>query len=179
MAARSPRASLRRPRRRGTHTTPPPPSRRPWPTIGACGFPLDPDRPLVFHTLTEVSGGGGATDFMEQLVDENALLAPSEKRTEDWSLGESSDLQNQDIDSGDTRWCFYSVAKPYRGMRCHIDRPEVKTEDWTSGREERLDEYRVSLAFEPETLFAAGNVGWRPHDLLRVFEEVDDRYGPR
>lgn len=128
-----------------------------WPAEAVrCGFAelAVPGVDYVFHTLTGQGTGTEATEFAQGLLARNAAIMPSDKRTEDWTIGFPGDIEDVDEMAGDDQWAFFRPGEPYTGWRCDGG-------------------IRVTFAFDVEQLFARGVVGWRPHDLFYAYSGID------
>jgi hypothetical protein len=138
----------------------PPRASAPYPAADGCGFPWDPDRPLVFHTLTSLPEGQAGSLELARLVGSGARLAPPVRRRGSWGEQGKLKITTVDVWAGDDRWLFCSSARPVQGADC-----------WRwEGRH-----VRPTLGFAVEALQAHGPVGWRFGDLLGVYGRVIQR----
>jgi hypothetical protein len=118
-------------------------------------IPWNDGHPLVFHTMTRLGTEPGATAFFRDLLARDAALQPSARHTEDWTLGEVGDLKEIDMAAGDEEWLFFRPFSVYDDDKMGDDGEQV-----------------IAVAFDQETLFRSGPVGWRPHDLLLEYERI-------
>jgi len=76
--------------------------------------PFDADDPLVFHVLTTVPSGDRGERRFEQLVLEDAAIAPPDEAARVW--GETSAqalMMPRDIEAGDDQWAFFTPLRPF------------------------------------------------------------------
>jgi hypothetical protein len=121
--------------------------------LGEVRLPWSTERPLVFHVLTSLPWGDPGRAPFRRLLDEGASLQPPRARRGSWG-GEDTHLGGIDADAGDDRALFLTPLRPHKdnGFRRNQARPAV--------------------AFGLEALLGAAPVGWRPCDLIGLYQEV-------
>lgn len=117
------------------------------------GLPWSDGRPLLFHVLTSLPRGGGGADGLRAMA--RARLSPSDER------GSRGRVREIDARAGDGRYLFFSACRPYRG-------------DEAAGMPQH-PHAETALAYHWDAVAARGPVGWRPHDLLSVYEVLGRR----
>lgn len=121
--------------------------------VGPSGLPWSDDA-LAFHRLGSLGHGAEASRKLSAMAGSTLKPASSRVRSQDVGLG---DL---DRSFGDDRYVFFSLCAPVGGEPAL--EPEDDRQDW---------HHRAALAYRIADLMALGRVGWRPHDLIHVYEE--------
>jgi hypothetical protein len=124
----------------------------------ACGLPWSTEHPLVFHVLTNVGEGAEAAAFLTEQVARGADLLPADLRNEDWSFGSEGCFAEVDCHAGDHQWLFMTPFEPYGGNACG-------------------GAMAVALAFDLGDVLRSGKAGWRPHDLIGLYQYIAEYSG--